>query len=419
MSEWQETDYGLVPREWSLLSIGELSEKVTDGAHFSPKPQNVGKYMCSVKDMTYNRFDLSGCKLISIEDFDKLSEQGCKPKKGDILISKDGANCLDIIFVFNQSEDIVLLSSIAIVRLLPVCDSNFVRYFLLSSACQFTMRSNYVSGSAIPRVVLKDFKKVPIIVPDLIEQKAIANVLSSLDDKIDLLHRQNKTLEAMAETLFRQWFVEDAKEDWDELTLSQICTVITKGTTPTTLGHAFVDVGINFIKAESINDDGSFIFDKFAKITEDTHQFLKRSVIENGDVLCSIAGTIGRVAIVDESIIPANTNQAIAIIRVNRQKYFPIFVYLYLKSSLFQEVMDGKIVHAVQPNLSLGEIGNTTLKIAPPNQLREFEMIVNPIFDKKRRNTYQIRTLEKLRDTLLPKLMSGEVRVSYEPGTIT
>ncbi|SDB60812.1 type I restriction enzyme, S subunit [Desulfonatronum thiosulfatophilum] len=74
--------------------------------------------------------------------------------------------------------------------------------------------------------------------------------------------------------------------------------------------------------------------------------------------------------------------------------------------------MDGKIVHAVQPNLSLGEIGNTTFLLPPDDVLREFEKVINPIFEKKRSNTLQIRTLEKLRDTLLPKLMSGEVQVT-------
>ena len=224
--DWQETEYGSVPLTWQILSIGELSKVVTDGAHFSPRPQAFGKYMCSVKEMSYNKFIFTNCKLISLEDFEKLAAQGCQPRNGDILISKDGANCLDLIFVFNQQEELVLLSSIAIVRLLPTCDPYYVRYFLSSPACQYTMRNNFVSGSAIPRVVLKDFKKVSVLIPPLPEQKSIAAVLSSLDDKIDLLHRQNQTLEAMAETLFRQWFVVEAQEDWEEKPLSQIANFL-------------------------------------------------------------------------------------------------------------------------------------------------------------------------------------------------
>jgi len=139
-------------------------------------------------------------------------------------------------------------------------------------------------------------------------------------------------------------------------------------------------------------------------------------IIQEHDVLCSIAGTIGRIAIVTENVLPANTNQAIAILRINKEKSFPEFVYLFLKSSQFREVMDGKIVHAVQPNLSLGEIGSTELRMPPFELINDFKQLVSPIFVKKNSNAKQIHTLEKLRDTLLPKLMSGEVKVQLVQG---
>jgi type I restriction enzyme S subunit len=169
---------------------------------------------------------------------------------------------------------------------------------------------------------------------------------------------------------------------------------------------------VNFVKAESITDTGDFVWDKFAKISDETHKFLNRSILQKGDILCSIAGTIGRVAISTVDILPANTNQAIAILRANPEKCYPEFIYLFMKSALFREEMDGKIVHAVQPNLSLGEIGSSTLKMPPIYYLVDFRNTIRPMFSKKKENYNQIRTLEKLRDTLLPKLMSGEVRVA-------
>jgi len=267
------------------------------------------------------------------------------------------------------------------------------------------------SGSAIPSTDRYEIYKINILLPPLPEQRAITAMLSSLDNKIDLLHRQNQSLEAMAETLFRQWFVEEANEGWEDGTIADLCHTITKGTTPTTLGYNFSETGINFVKAESITDTGDFIWEKFAKINIDTHNFLNRSILQEGDVLCSIAGTIGRLAIATKEILPANTNQAIAIIRVNRQKCFPEFIYLFLKSPQFKAIMDGKIVHAVQPNLSLGEIGNTPISIPSALVMNNFQKLISPLFAKKRFNTFQICTLEKLRDTLLPKLMSGEVRI--------
>ena len=109
--------------------------------------------------------------------------------------------------------------------------------------------------------------------------------------------------------------------------LGDIATVITKGTTPTTLGYDFVDDGVNFVKIESITEDGVFLTDKFAHITTECDKKLGRSQLKTNDLLFSIAGAIGRTAIVTDDILPANTNQALAIIRVPEG----VVDYSYLK----------------------------------------------------------------------------------------
>ena len=287
-------------------------------------------------------------------------------------------------------------------------DHRFLKYSLLASKEELLILSE-IGGTrnALTKGMLEDYE---ISIPTLPEQKAIASVLSSLDDKIDLLHRQNKTLEAMAETLFRQWFIEEAKEDWEEVKLGDLCEVITKGTTP----KQFLESGVNFIKAESLTDTGSFIRSKFASVSTEIHDtFLKRSILQAGDLLFSIAGTIGRVAKVTADILPANTNQALAILRPKSHVNSDL-IYCILKSSYFQELADGKVVHAVQPNLSLGEISNSCIRLPNQKVLQVFTEQVSAYFAKKSVNSSQIQTLEKLRDTLLPKLMSGEVRVQYQ-----
>ena len=171
------------------------------------------------------------------------------------------------------------------------------------------------------------------------------------------------------------------------------------------------ETGINFIKAESLTDVGSFVYDKFAFIDYETDEMLKRSRIQKGDILITIAGTIGRIAYTTEDILPANTNQAIGIMRVNKESMHPYFIYCLFKTPEIRDDFDGRVVHAVQPNLSLGEIGNIEFKM-PPKENLDFGMArIIPLFQKKEKNQTQIRTLSTLRDTLLPKLMSGEVRV--------
>ncbi len=141
--------------------------------------------------------------------------------------------------------------------------------------------------------------------------------------------------------------------------LGELSTVITKGTTPTTLGRAFVDKGINFIKVETIDDDGFLLPEKLAKIDGDTHALLRRSQIEAGDILFSIAGAIGRAAMVDSNILPANTNQAVAIIRPDSRSIDLHYLYYYLRSPNFQRYSLGMVVQTAQANVSLSVLSTT------------------------------------------------------------
>ena len=281
-------------------------------------------------------------------------------------------------------------------------DKKFIYYFL-----QTLDWEKFSDKSAVPGVNRNDVHQEMVSFPSSQEQQAIASVLSSLDDKIDLLQRQNQTLEQMVATLFRKWFIEEAKEEWEEVTIGDLCAIVTKGTTP----KSFTTLGVNFIKAESLSGNGAFIKNKFAYISEEVHfNSLKRSVLQKGDLLFSIAGTIGRVAIVTKDILPANTNQALAILRP-REINYSNFIYCILKSSLFQDMIDSKVVHAVQPNLSLGEISNSSLRLPKKLVLNQFVDLIEPFFIKIRFNIQQLETLQSLRDTLLPKLISGEVRL--------
>ncbi|MGF1575141.1 MAG: restriction endonuclease subunit S [Cyanophyceae cyanobacterium] len=401
MSEWQDTEYGKAPSDWRVLTLGEMSEKITDGAHQSPKPQVYGKYMCSVKDMTYDKFDFNGCKLISEEDYKNLVKQGCQPKSGDILISKDGANCLDLIFIFRQNEELVLLSSIAIARLLP----EYVRYFLLSPDCQYTMRNNYVSGSAIPRVVLKDFKKIPILVPECGEQKAIALVLSSLDDKIDLLHRQNKTLEAMAETLFRQWFVEESHEDWDSRGLLDVVQLVGGGTPKTSVSD-YWDGDIPWLAGGDIaTNHKSFVNNSEKKITQEGLCNSSAKLLPRYATIISARGTVGKYCLLAEPMVFSQSNYGIL------PNIGECFFFTYLLINHVVEELQSSAYGSVFDTITTNTFKDIKMSLPGRHVIEEFEKTVVLFFQKILANKGQITTLEKLRDTLLPKLMSGEIRV--------
>ena len=194
---------------WQIKSLDEVCTKITDGAHQSPKTVDSGKPMASVKDLTRFGVDLSEARKISIEDFERLVKQGCQPQVGDVLIAKDGNSALDTVCNIKQPLDAVLLSSVAILRPnLNVLDSDFLKYYLSSKDVVDYFKSNFISGAAIPRVVLRDFRKAQIHLPELKIQKRIAKILSTLDDKIHLNDQLNQTLESIAQAIFKSWFID-------------------------------------------------------------------------------------------------------------------------------------------------------------------------------------------------------------------
>ncbi len=322
-----------------------------------------------------------------------------------IIIGRVGAYCGS---VYYENKPIWVSDNALAAKAKNGNSTKFLYYFLKNANL-----NQHAGGSSHPLVTQTLLNSLVYeICVDEIEQNSIASVLSSLDDKIDLLHRQNQTLEQMAETLFRQWFVEEADEEWEEVTLKSLCKVITKGTTPTSLKRQFVEVGINFIKVNCIDENGNFLYKKFNFIDDETHHVaLKRSILQEDDLLYSIAGTIGRISEVTHEVLPANVNQALAILRVNTDIINPYYVKYSLKDPNITFDLHSKIVHAVQPNLSLGEIGSTLIPLPDKETRQKFNEVINPIQGKIKSNQTQIRTLTALRDTLLPKLMSGELRV--------
>ena len=236
--------------------------------------------------------------------------------------------------------------------------------------------------------------------PPPAERRSICELLSGIDRRIALLSETNATLEAIAQALFKSWFVDfdpvrakmegRTPEGMDEATaalfpdgfetselgevprgwrvsrLADVTERITKGTTPTTLKRAFVPSGINFVKAESMTGDGGFIAEKFAFIDTETHALLARSQLQDGDVLISIAGTIGRLAVMTGDYLPANTNQAVALIRPNPNLLPGGLIYRFLRLNESQQKLAEKVVQAVQANLSLGTLSDLKLVVPPP-----------------------------------------------------
>jgi len=171
-------------------------------------------------------------------------------------------------------------------------------------------------------------------------------------------------------------------EHWKSTTIEAIAEVVTKGTTPTSVGFKFTESGINFVKVETITPSGQFLPSKFGHIDEDCHQSLKRSQLASGDILFSIAGALGRTAQVTPEILPANTNQALAIIRLKQSPdVMPEFILRALSSGLMIEQIEKQRGGVAQQNLSLAQVKNFQIPLPPLSEQKRIVSIVDEAFE--------------------------------------
>ena len=397
--------------DWQKLKLGDLVERKS--AHLQTGPfgtmlsaseyTTTGIPVIAVQDIGENKLLHNKFVYVDEKIVDRLSRY--KVEEGDIIFGRKGA--VERRARIRKSEEGWLQGSDCIrVRFDNSIDATFISYQFGSDFYKEWMLQNS-TGATMPSLNQQVLKLLPITLPPLAEQKAIASVLSSLDDKIDLLHRQNKTLEAIGETLFRQWFIEDGEGDRVDGILDNVISV-KGGTTPSTKEPEYWDGDIYWTSPRDLSNHQSvFMFDTDRKITKKGLAQIGSGLLPIGTVLLSSRAPIGYLAITD---IPVAINQGYIAIICNKD-ISNYFMYLWCKANMEDIKNAGN--GSVFQEISKSNFKTLGIQIPPTSTLCEFNKSVAPVFEKLKCNQKQIRTLEKLRDTLLPKLMSGEVRIDY------
>jgi len=278
----------------------------------------------------------------------------------------------------------------------------YINYYLLQP--QITDYINNMSGqSAQPNINFQEISSIDLLLPSPREQKAIAEVLSSLDDKIDLLHRQNKTLEEMAKTLFRQWFIEEVKEEWGIGTLEDIVDFnptykLKKGVLAT------------YLAMESVQTNKSSSSGWYTREMASGAKFMN-----NDTLLARITPSLenGKTAFVDfldDNEIGWGSTEFI-VMRM-KEDYHPFISYLIARNQDFRDFAIGNMTGSTGRQRAQAEdLKKYEIVIPPFEEIERLNKLLEPISPKIKANWQQIQTLENLRDTLLPKLLSAEVRV--------
>ena len=355
------------------------------------KIKNVANGDVNLEKVVYHKFD---------ESLDRFNLS-----KGDVLIAMTGnhpqamTQVVGSVSMYKLGTEALLNQRVGKIVVKNDNSINFFYYFFKDKETHRYLASNS-SGSANQANISKnDILSLMAEIPESTEQKAIAEVLSALDDKIDLLHRQNKNLEQMAETLFRQWFVVEAGEDWVEGVLPDEFDFL-MGQSPK--GSSFNEKKIGMPMFQG-NADFGFRFPSERVYTTEPKR-LARSL----DTLISVRAPVGAQNIAEKECC---IGRGVAAFRYKKNHDFYTYTYFKLES-LMEEIKKFNDEGTVFGSISKGDFQKMEIVIPPDDLVKKFETEVKPINDRVIKNCGQIRTLQSLRDTLLPKLMSGEVRIA-------
>ncbi len=423
--------------EWQTVEIGSLCLGIYDGPHATPKKTDEGPVFLGISSLNNGQLDLSALEYLSEDDFTKWTKR-VVPQAGDIVFSYETR--LGQVAVIPAGLRCCLGRRMALMRVDPAkAIPDYLLYAYLSPDFQDVIRQRTIHGSTVDRIPLVEFGSFPISAPPLDVQREVVGALRTLDDRITLLRETNATLEAIAQALFKSWFVDfdpvrakmegRAPEGMDEATAARFPDSFQKselGLVP----RGWVTAPI-YDMATFINGAAYKAFEPNAecrgrpiiKIAE-----LKSGVtvqtaysdvampdkylIETGDILFSWSGNP------DTSIEtfvwtfePAWLNQHIfrVLPRVRQERTFVLQMLRYLKP-VFTELARNKQTTGLG-HVTVADLKRELIAMPTPEILRQFDLCVGPVHGRIFANQIQAQTLATLRDTLLPRLISGQLRL--------
>lgn len=418
--------------EWKKVKLGEVS-KVLSGYAFKSKDFcESGIPVVKIKNITPPHINLDDAQYVS----PNLAKEKSKYLLGynDVLISMTGSNVNQFASAVGKVGRVKTHKPMLLnqrVGKFEIIDSDFYNldflYYLISTnEIHYKLAINASGAANQANISPSIIEDIELSYPPIREQKAIAATLSCLDDKIELNNKINKTLEEMAQAIFKSWFVdfepfqdgefEDSElgripKGWRVGNLEDNCQEIVRG---------FNSKYTEFGRIKNLNqkvNKGSYLDKQYYKYLREDIDIPNNKFARRYDILLNSLGqgTLGRVHLFtefDENIV---IDQHITIIRTGVNYLTPNYLYFLLASPIYQNKMEGLVTGSTgMLMLNISKVRTLNVLIPPIEILYEFEELIKPFMEKKAFLNSQSDSLMNIRDTLLPKLMSGEIRVPIE-----
>lgn len=383
---------------WPRKRIDDVVDRIIDYRGKTPKKTTKGIPLITAK-IVKNGFIQPPQEFIAEKDYESWMVRGL-PRKGDVLLTME-APLGEVAQI--KTERVALAQRLVAIRGKEgLLDNTFLKYLLLSDYGQSALRQKE-SGTTVIGIKQSELRKVEIPVPPLPEQRAIADVLSALDDKIELNRRMNRTLEQLAQTLFKRWFINNPEsENWEPHTLGDLISI-----NKLKLTQDYKLENIEYIDISSVstgNLDSTSPYD-----VKNAPSRAKR-LVSHGDTIWSTVRP-NRKSYLYISNPKENVVVSTGFVVLTPEKIPPSYLYSFVTTDFFIDYLisnaDGSAYPAVLPIV----FARAEILLPPDDLLTEFHQLVDPVREKIALNDIENKVLNELRDTLLPKLMSGQVRV--------
>lgn len=400
--------------EWKYVDATTFCGKVTDGTHDSPKRQKEGKHLITSKHIKGQSIDFESAYLISKEDFIKINQRS-KVDQWDVLISMIGEYCGYCYIEKNEFID-YSVKNVGIFKTKSELKAKWIYYYLNSTEGINTLKS-LRSGTSQPYLSLGVLRNLQILVPnDEAQMLQIVAILSSLDDKIELNRQINQTLEAIAQTLFKEMCVpkgDELPEGWRNHKLGEIVEFI-KGVSYRS--SELIPSSFALVTLKSINRGGGLNFNGFKEFDG---KYKEAQILLEGDIVIAQtditqnADIVGCPAIVEN---PFNYKKLIASIDIVKCKpkenavttevLFYILKYQAFKDYCLSHTNGSTVLH-----LRSSELPKYEFALPDSDTLSKFSSLVRDLQQQIQASNKEVQTLKTIRDSLLPKLMKGEIEI--------
>ena len=401
-----------LPKGWKKEKLSDYLEMVIDYRGKTPAKADKGILTLSAKSVKMGEIDYSQAYFISKETYKEFMVRGF-PKVGDILMTTEAP--LGCIAKLDRDDVSVAQRLLTLRGKEKQLDNDYLMYYLMSPIGQFELLSR-ASGSTVQGIKRSEFEKVDIVLPTSYnEQKEIANIISSFDKKIELLKEQNQTLETMAQTIFKEWFVDfnypnatgemiesemgEIPKEWKIGRIGNEFDITIGRTPPRQESHWFSEIpqGMKWASIKDMGNAGVYIFNTSEYLVDEAIEKFNIPIIPENTAILSFKMTVGRVAIVTNEV---TTNEAIAHFPCTKENLF--FVYCYLKNFNYGYLgSTSSITTAINSKI----IKEMPFLMPSKKELDLFNHKVSGLFEQLKYISKELDILEELSKMLLPQLL--------------